>query len=874
MEKKKTLLLIDSFAIIFRAYYAFPPTLLSPKGEPTNAVYGFTSILMDVLSKFRPDNVIAVFDSEGPTFRKSEHSFYKANREEADDIFKQQIPMVKEVLESFSIPVLSVNGFEADDIIATIDKRHSGQWAKTIIVTGDQDLFQLVDLDTFVYLSGRRFSESKLFDEAGVKEKMGVTPAQITDYKALKGDPSDNIPGVKGIGEKTAIELLGKYNSLDGIYNNLFEITGATQKKLSEGYEMAKTSYKLAAVITEVPISFDFTESKFSMDSGFDTLKIMDELGFRSLKEKFHKLANAYGTLMLESDKELSVEDNHQFTLKDSEPFLKTLSSSSASPLFALFEIGHLDKSPIHWTLQKAFLLDAISNTYSILNPDEFFQNIEKIFAHKIITVEIKQLFHALINKNISYEKLNWEDIGLLGFLESMGESGSILKSIIKYYVNKELEDTASALFEFPKVYDIQLKAIVDKNMQNIVDIEKSALYTILNMEQTGIIFDSREVKEIQKTLSAKSEELRTEIFKEAGENFNINSPSQVSKILFNKLNLPGGQKTKGGAFSTNEANLKKIAGAPIVASIMEYREVEKLLSTYVNSIPSFVDEDTRIRAIFDQFGAVTGRFASRKPNLQNIPKEPTLGINFRNLFKSAPNSIFLSFDYSQQELRILAALSKEREMLDAFNAGTDIHVLTASKLFGVEQGEVTSLQRKVGKSVNFSVIYGISAFGLSERLSIPRAEATIFIKKFFDRYPQIQNFINLVLEGSRKNGYVETVLGRRRFNPMINSNNKMLRSAAERELFNFVVQGTAADIMKKAISKFKTPLKTHNANLLLQIHDEFLFEIEGEHNSDNTRNFVSEISKIMLKPLDIGVKYNVDVSWGQEWGNLIKYSN
>lgn len=869
-KDKKTLLLIDSFALIFRAYYAFPASLKSPGGEPTNAVYGFTSILLDVITKFKPDNVIAVFDSAGPTFRKTEHSFYKANREEADDLLKAQIPMVRSMLESFSIPVLSVEGYEADDIIATIDKRHSGEWAQTIIVTGDQDIFQLVDNNTFVYLSGRRFADSKLYGEQEVKEKLGIYPSQVIDFKALKGDPSDNIPGVKGIGEKTAVELLEKYGSFDQIYSNIEAVSGSLKDRLVNGYQMGITSKKLATIQCNVPISFDFSLSIFGGQAITESLTKVRGFGFKSLENKLLALFKEYKVEINSNalDSQLSFDalpKPDDVNKLSTEEFLKYL--EKAMDVYILPEISNLDKSPAYYRMQSLTLFlekDCVWTEFS----SGYEQILEAIKEKKIKILEAKPFLHAVVNANLHFKPNSIFDLTIGAFVESGGVTKKTLDLLLSHYGVAKQTPVIASLLALEKIIT---QGIEKKEQKEILEIELRCLSTIVEMEQTGIEFDGNKIEEIKKTLESKRERLKESIYKMAGFEFNVNSPSQVADVLFNKMQLNSFLKTKKGSFSTSELVLKKITDNPIASYILEYREVEKLLSTYVRAIPEYVDNDKRIRSVFDQIGAVSGRFSSKNPNLQNIPKDPVQGVNFRNLFVAQQDKVLVSFDYSQQELRILAAMAKEEELLQAFSKDEDAHTLTASKLFGVNLLDVTPEQRKIGKTVNFSVIYGISSFGLSERLGIPKAEAAIFINKFFAKYSGIKSFMDNLLEIASKNGYSATILGRRRYNPEINSKNQKLKLAAQRELFNFSIQGTAADIMKKVIANFESIKEKFEANLLLQIHDEFLFEVLYKLDSDDFSRFVSEIKKIMLTPLDIGVKYKVEVSAGQRWGELKK---
>jgi len=452
------------------------------------------------------------------------------------------------------------------------------------------------------------------------------------------------------------------------------------------------------------------------------------------------------------------------------------------------------------------------------------------------------------------------------------------LKSIFNYFSVDFNDEMKFNVIKLKYIKEKLLEELAKKpKIKNIINLENSILSTIVEMEQTGITLDKLMLHEFELGLEQKLLEIKKEIYLNVGHEFNINSPKQVSSILFKEKNLPINKKTKGGGLSTNEITLRKLIGVdPIIQNLLDFREIDKLMSTYITSLPSYVDKDGRIHAIFDQLGAVSGRFSSKNPNLQNIPLIPIHNVNVRDAFIASSNSIFLSFDFSQQELRILAALSKEEVMINSFNNNTDIHKVTAGEIFNIPTESVTSEQRQVGKTINFSVIYGISAYGLSERMQIDRKLADEFIKKYFNKYKKVEEYLKSSVEDAKQQGFVETIMGRRRYNEMIVSNNRMMRGAAERELFNFIIQGSAADIMKVAMSKFKNILKNYPAKLLLQIHDEFLFEYKTEDLSDiNLNKFIKEIHKTMTDAYDLGVIYKVDVSSGNRWGSMeeLKYN-
>lgn len=870
---EKTLLLIDSHALVYRAYYAYPPTLTTTDGEPINAVYGFTNLLLEVLNKFNPSHVIAVFDSAEPTIRQSEFTQYKANRKKSDDSFIVQLPMVDEVVEAFGIPILKIPGIEADDIIGTIDEKYSGKLAKTIIVTGDQDIFQLIDNDTFVYLAGRKFSESRLFNAEDVYSKLEITPSQVTDYKAIAGDPSDNIPGIPGIGKKGAVDLIREFENLENIYANLDKVAKRYQQKLIEGQESGFMSKALATIHRDVPISFDFNKC------GFDTFdlkrvnRLFDELNFKSVKPKLNILVKKKGL-----EEHLDTNPNLFGDREELEVEIKewTESEFKNEEIFIYSECENIKKNPLHWRISKMLILDG-DNIYRLNDQGKIRSLFEKLRQKTVLAFEYKQIYHCMINLGFTeiIGNIKYFDLGLLGMILSAGQSGTSIKSVLNFFKFDSSDLAEINLKNFPKLYS-EFKELLEDSQRELIKMENDLLKVVVEMERNGINVDSQKFKEFEETLQIKLNQTEEDIYKLVGHEFNINSPKQLSDILFKELRLSSDRKTKGGSLSTNEIVLKKLIGVhPIVEMILDYRELGKLLSTYVLTLPLLIEPLTgRIHAIFDQMGAVSGRFSSKNPNLQNIPKGTTQGVDIRDGFIPRDGSIFVSFDYSQQELRLLADFAGEADMIESFNNDLDIHKLTASEIFGIPVEQIEKAQRAVGKTVNFSVVYGISAFGLSERMNIPRSDAVMFISAYYKRYPKVKEYFDEVIKNVLKKGYSESILGRRRKNQLIFSNNKALRSAAERELINFGIQGSAADIMKCAMVSIYPILKKYPARLIAQIHDELLFEydgltLEGLKNNIEFKQFVKEIQNTMQNVYKMKVKFDVDVSVGKSWGHM-----
>jgi DNA polymerase I len=868
--ERKTFLIIDSHALIHRAFHAFPPDLKNAKGEPTNAVYGFAGLLLDVLTKFTPTRVVAVFDSHGPTVRATEYSQYKANRAETDDLLVAQFPMVYELIKMFDIPMVMQDGIEADDLIGTLDENYSNDVMQTVVVTGDRDLLQLVDKDTFVYLAGSKFSESKLYDSNEmVKERMGVEPILVPDLKGLSGDTSDNIPGVAGIGAKGASDLINQFGTIEEIYKKIADVPKRYQQKLIDGHEDAVLSKRLATIYKDIPISFNFENTDFSRINKDNILKFFAEMQFRSLLPKLDKFFKLFDVVSAENNVlDLFSEQSEKSITPVIDIAIWDKNVDLSGDLYFLADVQNANLSPINWLVKDLYIQNK-GKVYKVegSNLAEFLTAVKDL---NLITFDKKNFLHCLLNSNNhKYLNLSIQDLGIVAFAMAEGQCKYELTSILnwaKVYSDNSFE---SRVFALEKLHNF-LKGNTNnlKEKTKLIELEDKVLLPTALMEQNGISVDLSAIDKFEVTLSAKLEEFKANIFLSAGHEFNIGSPKQVSEVLFKEKALPVHRKTKGGSLSTNESALKSLIGVdPIIENLLAYREVDKLLSTYIKALPEYVDSDGKIHSVFDQFGAVSGRYSSKNPNLQNIPFTEVYGVNIRNAFIASKGYKFITFDYSQQELRVLAALSKEEVMVDSFNNGVDIHKITAAELFDVKVEDVDSKQRQVGKTVNFSVIYGISAFGLSERLGLNRATADTFIKKYFEKYSKVREFMDNTINSAKQTGYSETIIGRRRINNMIKSNNRALKNAAERELFNFVIQGSAADIMKSSMKLLPPILEKYGAKILLQIHDEFLFEFPEK--SSQEQSFIDDISNAMANSLDLGVEYKVEVSQGNLWGEI-----
>ncbi len=868
--KDKTLLLVDSHALIHRAYHAFPPTLRTKDGEIVNAVFGFARLFMEVLIKFQPSHVIALFDAPGPTVRHDQFNEYKINRQKPDDDLLNQIPRIEELLAAFDIPILRVPGFEADDIIGTIDDRHSGDWADTVIVTGDRDLFQLVDADTFVYLAGSAFSQSQLFDAEAVKAKMGIGPEYITDYKGLYGDTSDNIPGVKGIGDKSAIALIQEFGHVEEIYQKIEQVPSRYKKKLEENYEMAILSKKLATIIKDVPLSFDFELANFGTYSPEALRQFFMEMQFSSLQSKLQEVFKSVAPKSAQSSEQLGLLDDVEEVTTNN-----WLGQTFAGEKVYLMAEYVQPGDPLTWAFTEILVCDG-KTVYKVTR-DQAEEFWNKLKADWIITDCGKPLLHTVANMGLELHGKVY-DMSIASYIRSSGLSKQDMEGILDYYQIAYRSNRPSKLLGLVKAYEVHTSQI-DKTskLAKLLDMEIKLLAVVVQMERQGIVLDGELMAGFELILDNAIEATKDAIYIDVGHEFNISSPRQVAEVLFVEKALPGGKRTKGGAYSTDERILRDLAAAdPVVEKILQYRELTKLQSTYIKPLPGLINPQTgRIHAQFNQIGALTGRFSSQYPNLQNIPLSEVAGVNLRDAFIAPVGSLFVSFDYSQQELRLLAELSGEENMSEAFRSGQDIHARTAAEIFEVELDKVTKEQRSIAKTVNFGVIYGISAFGLSDRLKIDPKKAAGFIDKYFAQYPRVREYYDRLIAEAKQNNYVETIMGRRRMTYDLSSHIYQLRQGTEREVMNFPLQGSAADLIKLAMLEIQPQLQDYPVKMILQVHDELIFEYKTPYDADKLvedKEFVAFVRKIrqtMLNVIKLEVPLEVGVDVGHSWGKM-----
>ena len=874
------IVLIDGHSILNRAFYGIPE-LTNSEGLHTNAVYGFLNILFKILDEEKAQYLAVAFDLKAPTFRHKMYAEYKGTRKAMPEELREQVPVMKEVLSAMGVPLLMKEGYEADDLLGTIAGQAERAGLEVSIVSGDRDLLQLATDKVQIRIpkTKRTGTEIENYYAADVKEKYLVTPTEFVDVKALMGDASDNIPGIPGVGEKTATKIISEFGSIENAHDHLEEIKPNKAKlSLEEHYDLAVLSKTLAKINTESPVTLDLQAAKLTDLYTPEAFTWMKKLEFKNLLSRFHveapkdeaadhfeladtrekaekflekaAKAESFGFAWIEEkDKiyglSLSLGD-------EGTAFLLAEGSFDENGLALDFLRDHLEELLVYG--KTAAVLDLKSQLDLFTVPDR-----EKLFDLSIGAYLVNPLKDYYPYEDIAKEYLDQLIPGraeLFGKdpLEKAKENGEVFAKWACYqaYV------AAAAL-------EPVLAKLREMEMEHLFrDIEMPLVYTLRDMERAGISVEAEALKTYGDQLAGRIRELETAIYEQAGETFNINSPKQLGVILFEKMQLPGGKKTKTG-YSTAADVLEKLAPEhPIVASILEYRTLAKLKSTYADGLAGFIGPDGRIHSTFNQTITATGRISSTEPNLQNIPVRMELGRLIRKVFVPKPGCVFVDADYSQIELRVLAHLSRDERLIQAYRDAEDIHRITASQVFHIPFDEVTPLQRRNAKAVNFGIVYGISSFGLSQDLSISRKEASEYIEKYFETYPGIKSFLDGLVENAKKNGYVTTLYGRRRPMPELKSSNFMQRSFGERVAMNAPIQGTAADIIKIAMIHVSERLKKEQlkSRLILQVHDELLIEAE-ESELEQVKTILREE---MQGAAELSVRLEIDMHTGKNW--------
>ncbi|MFA6193960.1 MAG: DNA polymerase I [Parcubacteria group bacterium] len=897
MAEKKKLILIDSNALIHRAYHAIPP-LTTKKGELVNAVYGYTSVLLNVLARFKPEYIVAAFDLKEPTFRHKEFKDYKATRAKAPDDLYAQIPRVKELVRAFNIPIAEKEGYEADDLLATFarktEKLHPD--VEVIVVTGDLDTLQLVNGKIKVFALRRGMSDSVLYDEKAIFERYGLKPDQMIDYKGLRGDPSDNLPGVKGVGEKTAIELLKKYKTIEGVYQNLSEIKEGVRKKLEKDKLQAFFSKKLARLVEDVPVNFDLEKARTEDFSRVKVINLFREMEFFSLLRRLpgyeehmkdiqeEKTSNTGdgGEIKWEkiSSREMPLLIGGQAEIK------KAISVVSDAPSGENLKGVAFAVDP-----NNAFYLSGFNEKIKKIISDEKVKKIGfdlkkegKVFEKagtNLAGIGFDVQLAAYLLKsgsNLSWEDLVMQELGVMiekedkkpgqAALVFQEEEGEVEKLCRRAALNFSLKEKLEKRLE--EISREQIEDGKEKTIKSLFENLEMPLIEILSrMEKEGIKINKTVLHGISEKLDKRVEKLEKEIQKMAGSEFNVNSSAQLREILFEKLKIPT-KNIKSGktGYSTASPELQKIKSLhPVIEKIEEYRELFKLKTTYLDTLPNMTDKASRLHTTFNQAVTTTGRLSSSDPNLQNIPIRTDLGQVIRTAFEAKEGCRLVSADYSQIELRIAAHLSGDVRMITTFLSGEDIHTATAARVNKLDLDKVTKKMRSSAKALNFGIIYGMSTYGFAQSAGVDNEEAREFIRKYFANYPQVAQFLDGVKISAREKGFVETEMGRRRYIPEINSSNAMLRNQADRMAVNMPIQGLAADIIKLAMLAADKLIseKYSNVKMVLQIHDELLFEVPEKE----AEKFARDIKTEMESVYKLSVPLIADVKIGDNWGEV-----
>lgn len=841
------LILLDGHSLLNRAFYAVD-SLTSAKGVPTHAVYGFFSMLHKLTEDQRPDLLYVVFDRKEPTFRHKEYEDYKKTRKPMPEELRTQIPLTKELLDALGIPRMELAGYEADDLLGTLAKKGEEAGYEVVVVTGDNDALQLISDTTTVLLTKTGVTDTEVMSKEALFQKLKLTPKQIPDYKGLKGDSSDNIPGVPSIGEKRALALLWEYPSLESIYEHIECQKGNIKEKLMQYRDQAFLSRRLATIDCGVPLSVDFDQIPKREDATL--FRLLDELGLASLMKSFQ----------VARPKKEKTEELRYFVLeKEEESFLVSLKNSAVVTL----EYTSLDgeDSEVVFDLDQKELWLLPSTVFSLLE-----EKITALMQDKVVVFWQVKPWYLSYGKELPLAF----DISLaVHLLEVENTSRVSLAQRYDLFVEegtgreKRVADARLGSLLYPLLKN----ELAEKGLLSLLcEIEVPLAFILAKMEKRGILLRVETLSVIREQFDRDIARLTEEIYKKAGETFNLNSPKQLAVILFDKLGLPVVKKNKTGP-STNAEVLEKLSYVPIVEEILEYRGLAKLQSTYTDSLAALINPKTkRIHTTYNQGITATGRLSSTQPNLQNIPIRTKEGRSIRSAFVADLDQVLLAFDYSQIELRVLAHLSEDEALIQAFHSGLDIHTQTASEVMGVPLDLVTKEQRSAAKAVNFGIVYGMSSFGLSKGIHQTLAKSKEYIDTYFARYPKVKSYLDDCVEQAKKRGYVTTLLDRRRHLPDINNRIVSKRAFAERMAMNTPIQGSAADIIKLAMLQLERSLPENEGQMLLQVHDELVFEVP----KNELLLVAKKVKTIMEGVLSLRVPLVVDVKAGDNLRDLL----
>ena len=890
MSGKKTLILIDGHALAFRQFFALERTgMKNSENQPTWAVYGFFKAIFDLLGTIKPDFIAVAFDVGRQTFRVEKFEEYKAQREAMPDTLRSQISVICEGLNAFDIPIYTKEGFEADDVIGTISRIASENGHNTLILTGDQDSFQLIDKEGTVKVLIPSKGELIEYDWNKVYEKLGVYPNQITDYKGLRGDTSDNIPGVKGIGEKTAQKLLNRYPNLEAVLADCDNIPeNAVRQKICEGKEIAVLSKDLATIIRDVDINFDINTASVTLPELNKVSEFLKRMQFYTFIKNIDKILSSFNKNNTESNMNLNLF-NQPAKSEIGEPVQQGLFSQaireniqdeavSVDGINDITAVNELKKSKrIAFKLySKDDLISGIgiSNGKNYYFDSTYLNDLKPIFENpeiKKVGFDTKTDYNLLLNNEITLKGLEY-DVLLASYVKDPNRKHTIdaqaldfLSHILSNTVEQE-KYACDEVHTIYKLYEYWQSNLDDAEQKLVREIETPMTIVLAKMEHTGVAIDVDYLKELSGFMTEKLAELEDLIYQLAGESFNINSPKQVAEVLFDKLEL---KTKKKKSRSTSAEVLEELAQEyEICQYILEHRKFSKLKSTYTDALPAMISKrDGRIHTTYNQALTVTGRLSSSNPNLQNIPIRTEEGNKIRSAFcaKDKENSLILSADYSQIELRLLAHVSEDKNLIHAFTSGEDVHTMTASKVYGVKPEDVTKEMRRSAKAVNFGIVYGQSKYGLAKNLGITSAQAQDFIDKYFLTYPGVKDYMEYEKDFVNTHGYVETIFGRKRYLATeLMSPNFQIREFAQRAAINQPLQGTAADLIKMAMIEVDKKLeeKNLNAKMIMQVHDELVFELP--------KNELETLKVLVLNAMELNqplkVPLDVDINYGASW--------
>ncbi len=902
-EAKPLLLLFDGNALVHRAFHALPPLTVAKTGEMVNAVQGFVSTLLKVLNEIKPTHWAIAFDRPTPTFRHEKFEQYKAQRPKTPDELVTQIERVHQLAEAFHIPIFEIDGFEADDILGTLSQQANEHGVETIIVTGDNDALQVISPKTKVLAPRRTFSDTVLYDESLVKEKYGVSPEQLADFKALTGDSSDNIPGIPGIGEKTAAALLRQFGSLEEIYARIDEVSPDRIRTLLQQHrEQVFQNRELSRIVTLVPVTLDLDSCRVTAYDRQKVVELFRELGFAQLLSRLPQTIGPMESATAHVKTPVK-GDYHIVTTQDELEGL--LSRLSTVKEFAI---------DLETSSKEAMTADIVGVSLSLRPAEAYYipvghrglSQISQLPLPLVIDrlkAPIEDPKKAKIAHNGKFDMIALAEHGIglenLAFdtmiaAHLLGEKALGLKALafnrlgvemtpIDDLIGKGTKQVSMAMVPIEQVAQyacadadiaLRLKEQLEPELRNqglwqlFTEIEMPLVPVLATMERNGVALDLDLLRTMSHNLGREMMRIETEIYNCLGHKFNINSSHQLSQVLYEELRLPKPRKTKSG-YSTEASALEELKGThPLIELVLQYRQLAKLKSTYTDAFLELINPKTgRLHTSFNQTGTVTGRLSSSEPNLQNIPVRGELGSKIRQAIIAQPGWLLLSADYSQIDLRVLAHISQDPELIDTFLRDEDVHTATASRVFNVPPEKVTPEMRRVAKTVNFGVIYGMSDYGLEQATNFTREEAARFITSYFEKYPEVRKYIEDTKRQAREFGYVQTVMGRRRYIPEINSPNRQVREAAERMAINMPVQGTSADIIKIAmVNLHREMVKRHlKSKMLLQVHDELVFEVPPNE-LDAIRQLVAEI---MPNALKLRVPLKIDIKVGKNWAEM-----